>query len=71
MMETGRDDLFMRKNILFTKQVHFYACKIQIKLQLYPSHATELPCYHHYYIVKQSIAPPPCMLSSMSAKKNC
>ena len=35
-MATGTDSSFMIRNILFTKQVHFYTCKIQIKPKPYP-----------------------------------
>ena len=35
-MATGRDSSFMIRNTSFTKQVHFYICKIQIKPKLYP-----------------------------------
>ena len=36
LMAAGRDSSFMIRNTSFTKQVHFYICKIQIKPKLYP-----------------------------------
>ena len=36
MMATSRDSLFMRRITLLTKQVPFYACKIEIKPKPYP-----------------------------------
>ena len=36
LMVTGRASSFMIRNTSFTKQVHFYICKIQIKPKLYP-----------------------------------
>ena len=35
LMATGRASSFMIRNTSFTKQVHFYICKIQIKSKLY------------------------------------
>ena len=47
-MATSRDSLFMRKNTLLIKQVHFYACKIQIKPGPYPLSRDRSTAHHHY-----------------------
>ena len=57
-MQTGGDSLFMRKIILFTKQVHFLLVKFKLSLSGTLSHATELP---HIIIIAQqnSLTTPP------------
>ena len=50
-MAMGRDYLFMRKSTLFTKQVHFYACKIQIKPWPYPLSGNRSTEHHRYCTV--------------------
>ena len=57
-MITGRDSSFMIRNTSFTKQVHFYICKIQIKLKLYPLSRNRNTVHHHYHIADTaSVAP--------------
>ena len=57
-MTTGRDSSFMIKNISFTKQVHFYICKIQIRPKLYPFSHNRNTVHHYYHIADTaSVAP--------------
>ena len=57
-MATGKDCSFMIRNTSFTKQVHFYICKIQIKPNLYPLSRNRNTVDHHYHIADTaSIAP--------------
>ena len=39
----------MIKSTLFTKQMHFYACKIQIKSKPYPISCNRNTIHHHYH----------------------
>ena len=48
-MATGRDRLFMRKSASFTKQVRFYASRIQTKPKLYPLSCDRNIMHHHYH----------------------
>ena len=58
LMTTGRDSSFMIKNISFTKQVHFYICKIQIRPKLYPLSHNRNTVHHYYHIADTaSVAP--------------
>ena len=58
LMTTGRDSSFMIRNISFTKQVHFYICKIQIRPKLYPLSRNRNTVHHYYHIAdKASVAP--------------
>ena len=58
LMRTGRDSSFMIGNISFTKQVHFYICKIQIKPKLYPLSRNRNTVHHYYHIADTaSVAP--------------
>ena len=50
LMATGRASSFIIMNISFTKQVHFYICKIQIKPKLYPLSCNRNTVHHHYHI---------------------
>ena len=57
-MTTGRDSSFMIRNISFTKQVHFYICKIQIRPKLYPLSRNRNTVHHYYHIADTaSVAP--------------
>ena len=58
-MATGRASSFMIRNTSFTKQVHFYICKIQIKPKLYPLSSRNRNTVHHYCHIADtaSIAP--------------
>ena len=58
LMATGRASSFMIRNTSFTKQVHFYICKIQIKPKLYPLSNNRYTVHHYYHIADTaSIAP--------------
>ena len=58
LMITGRDSSFMIRNTSFTKQVHFYICKIQIKPKLYPLSYNRNIVHHYYHIADTaSVAP--------------
>ena len=58
LMATGRASSFMIRNTSFTKQVHFYICKIQIKPKLYPLSRDRNTVHHYYHIADTaSIAP--------------
>ena len=58
LMITGRDSSFMIRNTSFTKQVHFYICKIQIKPKLYPLSRNRNTVHHYYHIADTaSVAP--------------
>ena len=58
LMTTGRDSSFMIRNISFTKQVHFYICKIKIKPKLYPLSRSRNTVHHYYHIANTaSVAP--------------
>ena len=58
LMTTGRDSSFMIRNISFTKQVHFYICKIQIRPKLYPLSRKRNIVHHYYHIADTaSVAP--------------
>ena len=58
LMTTGRDSSFMIRNISFTKQVHFYICKIRIRPKLYPLSHNRNIVYHYYHIADTaSVAP--------------
>ena len=58
LMATGRASSFMIRNTSFTKQVHFYICKIQIKPKLYPLSRNRNTVHHYYHIADTaSIAP--------------
>ena len=58
LMATGRANSFMIRNTSFTKQVHFYICKIQIKPKLYPLSRNRNSVHHYYHIADTaSIAP--------------
>ena len=50
LMATGRDSSFMIRNISFTKKVHFYICKIQIRPNLHPLSHNRNTVYHYYHI---------------------
>ena len=50
LMATGRASSFMIRNTSFTKQVHFYICKIQIKPKLYPLSRNRNTVHHYYHI---------------------
>ena len=57
-MATGRASSFVIKNTSFTKQVHFYICKIQIKPKLYPLSRNRNTVHHYYHIADTaSISP--------------
>ena len=57
-MATGRACSFMMRNTSFSKQVHFYICKIQIKPKLYPLTHNRNTVHHYYHITDTaSIAP--------------
>ena len=58
-MTIGRDSSFMIRNTSFTKQVHFYICKIQIiKPKLYLLSRNRSTVHHYYHIVDTaSVAP--------------
>ena len=53
-MVTGRDSSCMITSNLFTKQVHFHACKSQLKTYWILSHEKEIP---HITINAQQIQP--------------
>ena len=58
LMITGRDSSFIIMNTSFTKQVHFYICKIQIKPKLYPLSRNRNTVHHYYHIADfASVAP--------------
>ena len=58
LMATGRASSFMIRNTSFTKQVHFYICKIQTKPKLYPLSRNRNTVHHYYHIADTaSIAP--------------
>ena len=58
LMITDRDSSFMIRNTSFTKQVHFYICKIQIKPKLYPLSCNRNTVHHYYHIADTaSVAP--------------
>ena len=58
LMTTGRDSSFMIRNTSFTKQVHFYICKIQIKPKLYHLSCNRNTVHHYYHIADTvSVAP--------------
>ena len=50
LMTTGRDSSFMIRNISFTKQVHFFNSKIQIRPKLYPLSCNRNTVHHYYHI---------------------
>ena len=54
LMIPDRDSSFMIRNTSFTKQVHFYICKIQIKPKLYPLSCNRNTVHHYYYIADTS-----------------
>ena len=56
-MATGRDSLFVRST-LFTKQVHIYACEIQIKPRPYPLSCDRYVVYHHYRTADTALIAP-------------
>ena len=57
-MTTGRDSSFMIRNISFTKQVHFYICKIQIRPKLYPLSRNRNTVHLYFHIADTaSVAP--------------
>ena len=57
-MTTGRDSSFMIRNTSFTKQVHFYISKIQIKPKLCPLSHNRNTVHHYYHIADTvSVAP--------------
>ena len=61
LMTTSRDSSFMIRNISFTKftkQVHFYICKIQIKPKLYPLSPNRNTVHHYYHIADTVSAAP-------------
>ena len=58
LMTTGRDSSFIIRNTSFTKQVHFYICKIQIRPKLYPLSRNRNTVHHYYHIADTaSVAP--------------
>ena len=58
LMATGRDSSFMIRNISFTKHVHFYICKIQIKPKLCPLSRNRNTLHHYHHIADTaSVAP--------------
>ena len=58
LMTTGRDSSFMIRNISFTKQAHFYICKIKIRPKLYPLSCNRNTVHHDYHIADAaSVAP--------------
>ena len=48
-MATGIDNSFMMRITSFTKQVHFYTYKIQIKPKPYPFSRDRNTVRHHYH----------------------
>ena len=58
LMTTGRDSSFMIRNISFTKQVHFFNCKIQIRPKLYPLSCNRNTVHHYYHIADTTLVAP-------------
>ena len=58
LMITDRDSSFIIRNTSFTKQVHCFICKIQLKPKLYPLSRNRNTVHHHYHIADTaSVAP--------------
>ena len=55
LMTTDKDSSFMIRNTSFTKQVHFYICKIQIKPKLYSLSRNRNTLLHYYHIADTAL----------------